>query len=243
MPLKQSEGFVLRTFNIGEQDKVVVFFSRDQGLIKGVAKGARKFGNRFGSSLEPFSYIRLFYYEKERKELVVFSNSDLIESFFDLQKDLKTSYTLAFFAELIEEFFPSNSGDDILFRLLSTLLQSLKGGADPDFISVYFEAWFLKINGFLPDFSRCKKCRAEAEGTTWLSSRKDGLVCQSCATEKKIEIPPDFAAFMTWIRKNPPSKETSVPFAADRIKSFQKILRPLVVFHMEREPKSLRFLD
>ena len=243
MPLEQSEGFVLKTFNIGEQDKIVVFFTQDRGLIKGVAKGARKFGNRFGSSLEPLSFTKLFYYEKERKELVLISNSDLIESFFDIQKDLKTSYTLSYIAELIEEFFPSSSGDDVLFRLLRTILQSLKQGADPDFISAYFETWFLKINGFLPEFKRCKRCRAAAEGKMWLSPKKDGLHCQNCASEKRIEIPPDFAAFLTWVKKNPPPQNTAVPFEGVRIKSFQQILRKIIVFHMEKEPKSLRFLD
>lgn len=243
MPLEQSEGFVLRTFHIGEQDKVVVFFSRERGLVKGVAKGARKFGNRFGSSLEPLSHVKLFTYEKERKELALISNSDLIESFFDLQKDLKTSYTLSFFAELIEEFLPTGSGDDILFRLLHTSLQSIKEGGNLDFVSAYFEAWFLKINGFLPDFKRCKICRREAEGTAWLSPRKDGLVCPSCVSDKTLEIPPEFASFLTWIKKNPPPKDTCLPFSAENIKTFQKILRAIVVYHMEKEPKSLRFID
>ena len=82
MPQKQSEAIILRTFNIGDQDKLVVFIGRHIGLKKGVAKGARKFGNRFGSSLEPLSYVKVFYYEKEGKELVTISNCDLIESFF-----------------------------------------------------------------------------------------------------------------------------------------------------------------
>ena len=67
MPLEQTEAIVLRTFNVGEQDKIVAFFSKEWGIIKGVAKGARKFGNRFGSSLEPLSLIKVYYYEKERK--------------------------------------------------------------------------------------------------------------------------------------------------------------------------------
>ena len=242
MPLEQSEGFVLRTFNIGEMDKVVVFFPRDRGLIKGVAKGARKFGNRFGSSLEPLSLVKLFFYEKESRDLVVISNCDLIESFFDLQKDLKTSFTLSFFAELIEEFYPSSSGDDRLFRLLHSTLQSLQLGADRDFVSAYFEAWFLRINGILSDFKRCKKCRSETEGPSWLSMRRDGLLCGNCASEKKIEIPADFSAFVSWIRTNPPPKSADVPFAADRLGSFLKILRAIAVYHLEREPKSLRFL-
>ena len=64
MPTDQAEAIVLRTTNIGDQDKIAVFFSMDKGILRGVAKGARKFGNRFGSSLEPMSVVRVFYYEK-----------------------------------------------------------------------------------------------------------------------------------------------------------------------------------
>ena len=59
MPRDQSESIILRTFPIGDQDKLVVFFGRKRGIFKGVAKGARKFGNRFGSSLEPMTSYHL----------------------------------------------------------------------------------------------------------------------------------------------------------------------------------------
>ncbi len=243
MPLEQSEGFILRTYNIGEQDKIVILFSRDKGLFKGVAKGARKFGNRFGSSLEPLSHVRMFYYEKEGKELVTISNSDLIESFFDIQKDLKTSYTLSYFAELIDAFFPARTRDDVLFRLLQSTLLSLQSGADLDFTSLYFESWFLKISGILPDFKRCKKCRKESDEKHWLSFKKDGILCSSCVSEKKIEVPADFNAFLSWIKKNPPPKDFSVPFSPELLKSVRTVLRSIIIFHMERVPKSLRFLE
>ncbi len=243
MSLEQSEGFILRTYNIGEQDKIVILFSRDKGLFKGVAKGARKFGNRFGSCLEPLSHVRMFYYEKEGKELVTINNSDLIESFFDLQKDLKTAYTLSYFAELIDAFFPARSKDDVLFRLLQSTLISLQNGADLGFTSLYFEAWFLKISGILPDFKRCKKCREVSDEKHWLSHKKDGILCDRCVPEKKIEVPEDFNMFLNWIKKNPPPKDSSVPFSPELLNSVRKIFRSIVVFHMERVPKSLRFLD
>jgi len=243
MPLEQSEGFILRTYNIGEQDKIVILFSRDKGLFKGVAKGARKFNNRFGSSLEPLSFVRLFYYEKEGKELVTISNSDLLESFFDIQKDLKTSYTLSYFTELIDTFFPARTKDEVLFRLLQSTLKSLKDGADLDFTSLYFEAWFLKISGILPDFKRCKKCRMVRDEMHWLSHKKDGILCRRCASGKKIEVPPDFNDFLSWIKKNPPPIDSSVPFSPELLNSVRKILRPIVVFHMEKVPKSLRFIE
>ncbi len=243
MPLEQSEGFILRTHNIGEQDKIVILFSRDKGLFKGVAKGARKFGNRFGSSLEPLSHVRIFYYEKEGRELVTINNSDLLESFFDIQKDLKTTYTLSYFAELIEAFFPARSKDDVLFRLLLSTLLSLQSGADLDFTSLYFEVWFLKISGILPDFKRCKKCRKVFDEIHWLPYKKDGILCSRCAAEKEIEVPADFNTFLNWIKKNPPPEDSSVPFSPELLKSIRKILRSIVVFHMERVPKSLRFIE
>ena len=243
MPLEQSEGFILRTYNIGEQDKIVVLFSKDKGLLKGVAKGARKFGNRFGSSLEPLSHVRMFYYEKEGKELVTISNSDLLESFFDIQKDLKTSYTLSYFSELIDAFFPARSKDDVLFRLLRSTLLSLQNGADLDFTSLYFEAWILKISGILPDFKYCKKCRKISDATHWLSHKNDGILCSSCVSGKQIAIPPNFNDFLNWIKKNPPLKDSSVPFSPELLISIRNILRSITVFHMERVPKSLRFIE
>jgi DNA repair protein RecO (recombination protein O) len=245
MPLEQSEGFILRTYNIAEQDKIVVLFSRDKGLLKGVAKGARKFGNRFGSSLEPLSHVRMFYYEKEGKELVTISNSDLIESFFDIQKDLKTTYTLSYFSELIDAFFPARSKDDVLFRLLRSTLKSLQNGSDLDFTSLYFEAWILKISGILPDFKYCRKCGKVSDETHWLSHKNDGILCSRCVSGNQIDIPPNFNDFLIWIKKNPPPKNSSssVPFPSELLVSFRKILRTITVFNMERVPKSLRFIE
>ncbi|TET65266.1 MAG: DNA repair protein RecO [Candidatus Aminicenantes bacterium] len=242
MPLEQSEAIVLRTFNVGEQDKIVVFFTQDKGVIKGVAKGARKFGNRFGSSLEPMSHVKVFYYEKERRDLVTVSNCDLLESFFEIQNVLKTSFTLSYFSELIEEFFPSRSKEDILFRLLLSTLQALGAGGDSDFLGAYFEAWLLKISGILPNFKTCKKCRKEITEAGWLSPKKDGTFCIHCTPQKKEEIRPELNQFLQWIKKTPPPKKKELPFTPEQLMHIRKTLQAIIIFHMEREPKSLSCL-
>jgi DNA repair protein RecO (recombination protein O) len=242
MPLEQSESFVLRTFNIGEQDKLVVFLSGDKGIFKGVAKGARKFGNRFGSSLEPMSLVKVFYYEKERRELVTVNSCDLIESFFEIQKDMKANFTLSYFTELIEGFFPSRSKDDIIFRLLHSSLKALKDGADIHFVSAYFEAWILKISGILPHLDHCKKCLKVIKESGWLSSRKDGVYCSSCTPQKKDEIKEDLCDFLRWIKKNPPSEQKGIPYSVEELECIRKALQSLIIYHMEKEPKSLRYL-
>jgi DNA repair protein RecO (recombination protein O) len=242
MPLEQTEAIVLRTFNIGEQDKIVAFFSKERGIIKGVAKGSRKFGNRFGSSLEPLSLIKVYYYEKERRELVTISNCDLVESFFELQNDLDTSFTVSYFAELIEEFSPSRAKNDKLYRLLLSLLRTLKKGGDLNFLTRYFEAWILKINGVLPGLSRCKKCHKILTRSGWLSPKKDGVFCDPCATQKKEKIIPDLGSFIQWVRKNPPPEKGPLPFSAEQLNTIKKALNKMIIFHLEKEPKTFRLL-
>ena len=235
MPKNQAEAVVLRTFPVGNQDKMVIFFSRDKGLIKGIAKGAKKFGSRFGSSLEPMSHVNAFYYEKENKDLVVVSSCDLLESFFDLQGKLESVYALNYFSELIENSRPSQCDEDVLFRLLLAVLREMGSSGNPDFLTAYFEIWFLKINGFLPGFHTCRKCgRLSPE---WLSRAKDGAFCTACAPQKKEKIPDGLSDFIRWVRKNPPSKSGS--FSPEQIKKIRKVLKELIVYHFEHVPSSL----
>ena len=173
---------------------------------------------------------------------MVLNHCDLIESHFELQQDVETTFMLSYLSELIEEFSPSRSQDDILFRLLGSVLQALKQGGNPNMIGAYFEAWILKINGFLPSFTKCRKCRKEIVESAWLSSRKEGVYCESCAFQKKEETPSVMNGFLDWIKMNSPPHGQELPFSDEELKNIRKILQSIIIYHMEKEPKSLRFL-
>jgi DNA repair protein RecO (recombination protein O) len=241
MPTDQAEAIVLRTTNVGDQDKIGVFFCRDKGVLRGVAKGARKFGNRFGSSLEPMSVVRVFYYEKERRDLITVSGCDLLESFFEIQAEPATAFLLTYFAEIIEEFAPTRAKEEVLYRLLLSVLRCLKDGGDREFAAAYFEAWFLHANGLLPDLSGCRKCRKPA-APGWLAAKKDGAYCPDCAPYKKEEVAAETPNFLRWVRKNPPPGGCAPPFAPEDVARFRRTLQAMIVYHMEREPRTLHFL-
>ena len=241
MPTDQAEAIVLRTSSVGDQDKIAVFFCREKGIIRGVAKGARKFGNRFGSSLEPMSVVRVFYYEKERRDLITVSGCDLLESFFEIQAEPATAFLLTYFAELIEEFAPTRAREDVLYRLLLSVLRCLREGGDREFAAAYFEAWFLQANGLLPELARCRKCRKPLP-PGWLAPKKDGAYCPDCAPLKKEEVPPTAQDFLLWARRNPPPGACAPPFTASDIAGIRKALQAMIIYHMEREPRTLHFL-
>lgn len=242
MPLDQAEAIVLRSYPVGDQDKIVTLFCREKGLLRGVAKGARKFGNRFGASLEPLTHIRAFYYEKERRDLVTVSQCDILQSFFDAQRDYPTSCTLAYFAELVEEFFPARAKEEVVFRLLLSTLRTIQAGGNLCLLSRYFEAWFLKAGGLLPDLKRCKKCRKGCAEGGWLSPKVDGVYCPDCAPLKKEPVPAAIVPFLEWAQKNPPPEKGEPPFPAAELEAIGRTFQALIVYHLEREPKSLHLL-
>src|ERR671937_353493 len=70
MPVYTSDALILRTYKLGEADRIVVFLTKDRGKKRGVAKGARRARSRFTGTLEPLTHVRVAYFEKERRELV-----------------------------------------------------------------------------------------------------------------------------------------------------------------------------
>ena len=186
--------------------------------------------------------VTLFYYEKERRDLVTVSACDLLESFFDIQKELRAALTTAYLAELVEEFVPARAREDVIFRLLLAVLQALAGRGDLDFLTRYFEAWLLHSHGVLPDVKRCKKCRKDIEADGWLAPRRDGVYCGDCAPARKEEVRRELAQFLGWVRKNPPPRESVPGFGPAELKGIGTALQAMIVYHLEREPRSLRFL-
>jgi len=244
MPRDQAEAIVLRTFPLADQDKIAVFLTSERGVLRGAAKGARKFGNRFGSTLEPLSHVTVFFYEKEQSDLVTISGCDLRESFFDVSSDPTVNFALSYMTELIEEFVPVRARENLAFRLFLSILQAVRDRVDIRTLTRYFEAWILRLDGIMPDISRCRHCRrAITESTTaWLSPRRDGVFCDTCAPSRKEEIRESLGRFLSWVQTNPPAACASAPFSAEDIRSFEKALQEMIIFHLEREPKSRRFV-
>src|SRR5688500_9871184 len=100
MPVVETESLVLKSYNLAEADRIVVFFTREHGVVRGVAKGAKRLKSRFGSSLEPFSTVNLEFFQKEDRELVSIQRVELIRSCFDAASDPAFLRTFSYIADL-----------------------------------------------------------------------------------------------------------------------------------------------
>lgn len=159
MALLETEALVLRTYNFGEADKIVVCLTHTAGLIRAVAKGCRKLKSRFGAALEPFTLAKITYYQKENQELVTLSRAEIVKSHFDLSGHAETLTGLAYMGDLVIEFSPPYEANERLYRMVKACLDAIcESQSDLQIILRYFEIWLLRLEGFLPDVRRCGEC-------------------------------------------------------------------------------------
>src|SRR5713226_5411560 len=118
MPARETEAIILKTFPLGEADRLVSFFGRTTGRIRGVASGARRIKNRYGSTLEVLSHVQLWFVERETRDLVRIQQADLLESFHKAQSDYALSTGLAVVSEVSELVLPEREVAESMFRLI-----------------------------------------------------------------------------------------------------------------------------
>jgi DNA repair protein RecO (recombination protein O) len=182
MPIYESESLVLKSHNLAEADRIVVFFTRVHGVVRGVAKGAKRLNSRFGSLLEPFTVVNLEYFEKEDRELVSIRRVDLIRSFFAEASDPAVLHSFAYIADLLIAFVPPRDANDKLYRMIKACVES--GGSSSvelAAIRLYFELWLLRLGGYLPDWSSCDECRVPFGTGESANVKADfHLLCDRC---------------------------------------------------------------
>ncbi len=245
MALFETEGLILKSYNLSEADKIVVFLTQHQGLIRGVAKGAKRLKSRFGGSLEPFSVVNLFYYQKEERELVSIRQIDLIKSYFDLASEPVFLQKFAYLAELLIEFSPPHDPNERLYRMAKVCLESASHNLETlETISLYFELWLLRLGGYLPHWSVCDVCKRELgnENAGLLSNFH--LICKNCQKSRSnIQITPSHREVFAQAQKLSPVK--FIEFAENRseeVQSISQILKRMISQILGREILSQKVL-
>jgi DNA repair protein RecO (recombination protein O) len=186
MAIVETEGLILKSHNLSEADKIIVLLTQNEGLVRGVAKGAKRLKSRFGGSLEPFTIVNISYFQKEERELVSITQIDLVKSFFDNASDPYFLQKFAYLSELIVNFAPPHDPNEKLYRMAKICLETAALNAkNLESIALYFELWILRLGGYLPDWKRCDNCETE------LNSDESGglllnfhLLCRRCRKSK-----------------------------------------------------------
>src|SRR5215212_6255783 len=208
MPLYSADALILRTYKLGEADRIVVFLTRDRGKKRGVARGARRQKSNFVGSLEPLTHARVAYFEKEQRELVSLNYSEASRSALS-SGTIEVLGCATYFAELIDEWSSESHEDERLYRLGASMVDALASGVPPEPLTRYFEYWLLSLQGVYPPADvRAKKLSTDA------------------------------ISFLEYARKMGPKDLASVAIDRSALRELEALHRSLIAMHLEREPRS-----
>ncbi len=165
MAVSVSDALVLRTYPLKESDLIVSFLTRDQGKLRGVAKRARRPKSPFGSGLERLSHVRMYYFQRENRELANLDSCELIHSQFTLASDYTAGVALDLIAEVSDQLLPPSEPSERFFRLLLAVLEYLRNaGSQGVWQGVnYYLLWAVKLSGLLPELTVSSESREIAE--------------------------------------------------------------------------------
>jgi DNA repair protein RecO (recombination protein O) len=242
MPVRESEAIVLRTFSLGEGDLLVSFLSRMHGRLRGMASGARKPKSRFAATLEPLSHVRVWFFERETRDLVRINQCDLIESFVDVQRDYFSSLALALASEVTEAVLGEKEVAEPNFRLLLLTVRAIRSGTKMPLVLAYFTLWIVRLGGWLPRFDRCSRCAADLS-TDAYRTEGQGLVCAACRIAGQRFLSQNAARMAQRISHEKLEVLASESLASDALAELKNYMLDIIEQHIERRLQSRRLLE
>lgn len=246
MPLYTTEALILRTYKLGEVDRIVVFLTEDRGKRRGVAQRTQGQRTRFAGALEPMTRAGVAYFEKERRELVSLNYAEPIASPMRVSGGAGIEYA-GYFAELIDEWAPEADPNEKLFRLGCGIVDAMGRGVAIEPLARYFEYWLLRLQGVYPSISACALCGATLgqQAGAVLGAGDRHYACRTCVQPRgsgALVLSGEAIGFVRAIGRIAPVAVGELGVSAEAVRELEAVHRALIAAHLEKELKSVRVL-
>ena len=179
----RAEALVVKQMPLGEADLLVTLFSRENGKVRAVAKGARRATAKLVGHLEPLTVTRLAL--SRGRTLDVVSQAETLENFTALKTNLTAVTKGLQVAELVDGFGSEASPNLPLYELALSTLAAIGRSPDDELPLLHFQLHLLEVSGLMPELQNCVECRRdiEPEGHRY-SADGGGVYCPDCTPDQ-----------------------------------------------------------
>ncbi len=186
MALLTTEGIVLKAHPLGDTSRIVTIYTRDHGLRKVVAKGARRMPSRFGFALEPLSRSRFVLYLKPDRDLHLLSQAEVLDPLGSRLADLTRLAHAQAALEILDRLVWGEEPHPELYDLLR---QTLDGCARAPVaalpaVTLAFQLQVASLLGYRPRFDACANCGGALSARRLFSAARGGMLCDACAARE-----------------------------------------------------------
>ena len=240
----KTEAIVLKRTNLGEADKILTLYTPNLGKLQAVAKGVRRPKSKMGGHLELLTHSTLML--ASGKNLDIITQAETIDSFLPLRSDLWRASTAVYAAELVNQFTPERVQNYPLYRLLLDTMHWICLAQDVELTLRYFELNLLTHLGYKPELDRCLSCNTSLEPmTNFFCASAGGVLCPRCREREYLAQPISLNALkvMRFVAKSEYTKASKLKLNAELSRELEQLMRHYVRYLLEREVKSVEFLD
>lgn len=176
--LYRDTAVVLRTYKLGEADRIVVLLTEEHGKIRAVAKGVRKTGSKFGARLEPMSHVRLLL--SQGRELDIVSQAESVETLAPMLVDLDHLTAGIAVLEAADQMSLDREPAPQLYRMVVGALRTIADRGGPLVVPAFY--WkLLAADGLRPELDMCVRCGEDAQLVAF-DMDQGGALCRNCRT-------------------------------------------------------------
>jgi DNA repair protein RecO (recombination protein O) len=241
MALGKSQAVVIGSFALGESDRVVTFFSREYGKVRGVARAARRPRSRFTGALELFTVGELVFFDTGRSDLLRIDHFDVVRPLARLRDDLERLGHASWIVECVNRLTEERDPHAALYALLARGLRSMEI-APAGRVALAFVARCVDVTGHRPRLDVCVECGRRAPFPR-ARLGEGGLVCEACAAGLPGLFPISTAATAALDRLRASSWDEAMGTPLGRLEGE---LKTVLEAHMTRlighAPRSTKFL-
>ena len=254
MPYYKAKAVILKSYKLGESDKIVKMYSYDGDVISAVAKGARKIRSKFRGRLELFNIVDM---ELSRgRNLDVINQAEIIKSF----KNIALDFYKFVFCEIISKIIlktQASGGDPspLLFKLIYVCFDEIDRMDPEDVVSLkktmcFFGIKFLKVTGYIPLLKSCSRCNQDlsdlysfSKHKIYFSVKDGGVLCRKCAgfTENKEVLSASDYRFLCDLFKLKSEDFRDIEINPHTLKKMYRLIENYIVYHTECNVDSFKY--
>ena len=235
--LYRDNAVVLRSWKLGESDRIVSLMTQSNGKVRCVAKGVRKTRSRFGSRVEPTNHLQVQLY-RGRGDLDTLTQVESIDRFPALREDLELFARASSMLEAVEVIAQDREPNSALYTMLARALHTVTESESHLVVAGFFMK-LLSLEGLSPSVDICVGCAASAD-LTHFSVADGGTSCSTCRLGPPLSV--DAAALLHLALGGQLGAVLNQP-ASPATREFDVLAQRLLEHNLERRLRSSTVLE
>lgn len=237
-----TDGLIIKESHYGEHDRIVTILTRDRGVLRAFAHGARSLKSKNGSATSLLCYSRFVL--SKTKDTYRVDEAEALELFFALRGDVEAFAIAQFFCELCLCFAPTETPAEAVLRLVLNSLSFLASHRRPPaFLKAVTEFRMLTLAGYMPDLVACSGCGTYEADVMYFDPLEGVLFCPDCkpTQERLLPLSRDVLAAMRHITFSDFAKLYQFQLSDDGLRALARVTETYLLTQSERRFSTLEF--